>query len=309
MEILQKYLTCALVTCGLRLATKKGIALLMMLIMISSLMGVIMLCSFVLSHEANKDERHQITRQRMLEVKRALIGRLADVSGGEDITSCGGFINDYGRPYDNLGEFDITELLSKQSPPWNSSPAEDWVYDGTYLFWAGYRGERYLKVPPAQPKPNEQFLDGWGFAIKVEFIQDENSNHTVLRVKSIGNDNVWDESSGDQKYYGKDIKDSFYWKRKVEVTAEIITRDPVFFNKAVKVKAQLVYPEKGNVSLPKESTSTVNISDPDGDGIYQGTGDFNFGVLEFPVGARKIVFILNAHIGPYAAGKIGTWQN
>ena len=171
---------------------EKGIILLMMLAMISSLAIVIMICAFVLSHEVNKDERHDITRQRMLEVKRALIGRLADVSGGEDIISCDGFISDFGEPIDTPVNF-IDRLLNEQDPAVGPDIWVDWHYDSQPLpeFWAGYRVAApndgcYLKVPPAQPNPTNEFLDGWGFPIEVVFVGGVGGN--TIDIISRGSD-------------------------------------------------------------------------------------------------------------------------
>ncbi len=226
---------------------KKGIALLMVLAMISSLVGVVMLCAFVLSHEVNKDERYEITRQRMLEVKRALIGRLADVPGGKDITSCSGFINDFGEP-NNLIFYDTNNFISvllDEPDPGPVPPWPDWLYDPVHRFWSGYRvwvanDGFYLKAPSGQPNPTIEFLDGWGYPIVVRFIDDADDNK--IEIKSRGNDNLWDANPGaDTTYYGKDIVDTFYWRRQITVT-----------NNTGFPNVRLIYPFQGTISTEEQ---------------------------------------------------------
>ncbi|MEW6103809.1 MAG: hypothetical protein AB1630_08380 [bacterium] len=247
----------------------KGIALLMALAMISSLVGVIMICAFVLGHEANKDQRYEITRQRMLKVKRALIGRMADVAGGEDITSCGGFISDYGEPGD------INSFINNNFVPVLLDEPDgylDWNYDSTHKFWHGYRTSAandgyYLKAPPAQPNPTTHFLDGWGYGIEVNFVDDDNINgiedgENKMTIKSKGDDNLWDTEPGaDTTYYGKDIVDAFYWRRQITVT-----------NNTGFPNVRLIYSFQGTISTEDRSVNP---------------GPVTF-ATEVPVGLRKL---------------------
>ena len=265
---------------------KKGIALLMMLIMISSLVGVVMICAFVLSHEVNKDERYDITRQRMLEVKRSLIGRLADIGGGEDIASCGGFISDYGEP-DVPATFNIGNLLSNLG-------FIGWSYNSTYEFWAGYRGERYIK-PNANDEsvvpPTPIFIDGWGNLMQVCF------NGDLIEIESWGSDGI-DDGAIPPTDYGRDIVDVFYWRRSLSVNALITTDEPLFQGRNVDIRAQLIYPEHGNIQPPADAVDTIAI-DMAGDGV----GAFTFAGV-FPVGLRKVNFLIDEDIPPYMTGDI-----
>jgi hypothetical protein len=263
----------------------KGFTLLMALAMISILAGLIMICAFALSHEVNNDERYDITRQRMLEVKRSLIGRLADASGGDNITSCGGFISDYGKPYDDLGKFDMAELLSRQSPPWNGGPADIWRYDTLYKFWGGYRGDVYVNPPPGET----EYRDGWGHVIEVEIPA---ASPDSMRIISRGSDRLPD--SGGETGYEYDIIDTFDWQRGVHVPVENIPN-------GTNITVQLVYPDKGDVQVEPESWIS------DGSTPH----DFTFPGKKFPVGLRKIrilegavvkkskVFCLPPGSGPY----------
>ena len=234
---------------------ERGIALLMMLIMISSLAIVVMICAFVLSHEVNKDERYDITRQRMLKVKRALIGRLADVSDGEDITSCGGFISDYGEPDSTdpfgTGNF-LKVLLDRNSVTWLGLP-----YDYVNEFWAGYRGERYLNPPSGET----DFKDGWGYSLKVSFLPDDQ-----IEIKSLGSDGV-DNGSSQFSDYRRDIPERFYWRRDMEVKITNTSGN--------NIKVRLVYPDKGVVKATPDVS--VNVGD---------TIPVTFSGI--PVGLRKI---------------------
>ena len=175
----------------------RGMALIMALLMVVTVISAVMIVSFI-GGGLDNDIRYEVTRGRMLEVKRALLGRLADVGGGKDITSCGGFMSDYGQP-DDLANFNIAVLLGSQGSKWS--------YDITQNFWAGYRGERYLNPPHGQPDPKTKFLDGWGFEIYLMLSGDS------IEIKSKGSDGK-DGGSGD---YKEDIVESFYWQRGVTV--------------------------------------------------------------------------------------------
>jgi len=224
-----------------------------------------MICAFVLGHEVNKDQRHEITRQRMLEVKRALIGRLADVNGGGDIICCGGLISDYGEP-DVTDDF-IDKLLSRPSG-W-----QDWYYDdpsyNDYQFWGGYRGERYLVPPPGET----DFRDGWGYSIEVEFPA---ASPDSINIIGRGSDGQPD--GGSETGYEHDIIETFYWRREVEVKVKNI---PNATGGNITLKVDFVYSDKGNVES-KDDIDTI----PSGG---KAESIFDFGNLKFPVGLRKIV--------------------
>ena len=260
--------------CGMR--REKGIALLMMLIMISSLVGVVMICAFVLSHEVNKDERYKITRQRMLDIKRALIGRLADISGGEDIASCGGFINDYGEPDSTdpfgTGNF-LGVLLNKQSvPAW-----PNWSYSGAPdEFWAGYRDERYLTPPAGEwddnPPYPHSFYDGWGYSLEVEFPA---AFPDRINIISRGSDGV--NGAVNPGSYDEDIIDSFCWRRP---QVDLTVRNNVAVGANLNV--ELIYPRQGSVQPELQNHNFTFAGE---------THTFSFvdGGNGIPVGLRKVV--------------------
>ncbi len=287
------------------LSSNKGIALLTITVMLSGLIGLVAVCAFVMGNEADDDARYDETRERMLEVKRALIGRLADVGGGEDITSCGGFISDYGEP-NNMDPFTLSNrnfigvLLNRRSmPAWTN-----WSYSGVpNEFWTGYRGESYI-IPPAgewdddPPYPHD-FYDGWGYPIEVVFIQDTNTppEYTVINIRSTGSNGM----SGGSGNYAEDVEDVFYWRRGLSVNARITTTEPLFSGRNVSIRVQLIYSRHGIVNLPlPEDANAVAI-----DGSGNGTGNFVF-VGNFPVGLRKIVFLLDENIPPYSIGDVLT---
>lgn len=283
--------------------TKKGIVLLMMVAMISSLVGVIMICAFVLSHEVNKDERYEITRQRMLEVKRALIGRLADVDGGEDITSCGGFISDYGEPGDMNDKGNIRDILLGNVTPIDAPPMPppnwpNWYYDDvSHKFWAGCRGECYLEANAQDEStipPTPIFIDGWGNVIEILYIQDITPEHTVVNVKSNGSDGI----SGGSGNYAEDVEDAFYWKRGLSLNTTTITTNPVYQINPMPIRAEVIYSFQGKVQISAPIDVNFDLTTGTGSGIFTFTGNF-------PVGSRKIIFSVGPG-GPGAGNLLAT---
>ncbi|MCK5161076.1 MAG: hypothetical protein KAQ99_05825, partial [Candidatus Aureabacteria bacterium] len=248
-------------------STNNGYALLIMTAIISFLAITVMICAFVLSHEANKDERYDITRQRMLDVKRALIGRLTDISGGEDITSCGGFINDYGEP-DNIDPFGTGNfsgvLLDRNSVAWIGLP---YVYNSE--FWAGYRGDCYLD----ECGGTSVFRDGWGNNIIVRFIADR------IEIESWGSDGI-NDGAPPPADYDRDIVDTFCWRRpQVDIT---IKNNVVA---GANLNVELLYSWRGNVQTELQNHNFTFVGE---------THLFNFvdivhGGSGIPVGLRKVV--------------------
>lgn len=262
----------------------EGYALLIMTAMISLLAITVMICAFVLSHEVNKDERYTITRQRMLNVKRALIGRLADIGGGENITFCGGFINDYGEP-DSATPFFATNnfigvLLNRQSVPAWPGAAAGWSYSGApNEFWAGYRDENYI-MPPAgewnnNPPYPHNFYDGWGYHIEVEFPAAFPNRINIISRGSDGANGAINSGS-----YDEDIVDTFYWRRsQVDVTVR---------NNVVAVanlNVELLYPWQGNVQSELQNYNFTFVGETH---LFSFT-DIAHGGSGIPVGLRKVV--------------------
>ncbi|MCD4779514.1 MAG: hypothetical protein K8S27_03050 [Candidatus Omnitrophica bacterium] len=217
---------------------QKGGAFIAMVLILSSLVAAVALCAFALRPEAGDDERYEITRQRMLEVKRALIGRLADVGGGADITSCGGFISDYGEPDDMTGNF-IDRLINRPAG-WQA-----WQYDlppNNYQFWAGYRGDSYLEANAENSSGTPIFIDGWGYPIEVEFPgASPNRINIISRGKDGGIGAVNPES------YDEDVTDTFYWRRPVEVTNNI----------GANADFRIIYPIQGNIVNPPVNSGII----------------------------------------------------
>ncbi len=223
------------------LKNNDGIALLAIVTMLSGLIGLVAVCAFVVGNEADDDARYDETRERMLEAKRALIGRLADIGGGEHITSCGGFISDYGEPGDS-NAFRIDDLLS-------NSEFAGMPLEYTNFFWAGYRGDRYLEANAKDMAGNDTFIDGWGNSMEVSFHSSAGGD-TVL-IRSRGQDNILDEGDeADTTYYGKDIEDVFHRRRDIEVEN----------NTGADANFQVIYPFQGTVVgsgfIPISSSST-----------------------------------------------------
>ncbi len=242
------------------LSRNDGIALLTIVIMLSGLIGLVAVCAFIMGNEADDDARYDETRERMLEVKRALIGRLVDIGGGEDITSCGGFISDYGEP-DDPTAFRIDDLL-------NNSGFTPWDYDSTHLFWVGYRDDRYLEAN-AKKDNQDTFIDGWGYPIEV-FISDSGNGDTIV-IKSLGSD-LSDDGSNTYTDYRRDVIDAFYWRRSVSVR--------VCNGKASScMSIRLVYPYRDEIQ---------DISFYDSPVAQNTTGTFDV-TKKIPIGLRKIL--------------------
>lgn len=263
----------------LKFKNNKGFALLIMTAMISLLAITVMICAFVLKHEVDNDQRHVVTLQRMAEAKRALIGRLADVSGGVNVISCGGFISDFGEPGGGVDKGKITEILLGSVAPVDVPPAPppnwpNWYYDDVnYQFWAGYRGARYLEIPPGQPNPTTEFLDGWGYSLQISFDGDK------IKIESLGKDGL--PGAADPGSYDEDIKGlfDFKWSRQVEVKIKNTTTN------LVNLKVQFIYPYRGKVTKADAIEGIQAIP-------VKGTRTYTF-VAAFPVGSRKVVALDN----------------
>ena len=158
----------------------RGVVLIAVLFMLITIIGTILICAFPLVKEADDEIRHRITMQRIKEIKRAMLGRIAEKEGGENInvfgSACGGFLSDFGMASDGRSGFpdpfgtrnflDVLlrgkEITDPQGIGW-----EKWHYDPDKKYWAGYRGERYLVPNSYDSYGNPQFVDGWGNPFKV----------------------------------------------------------------------------------------------------------------------------------------------
>jgi len=281
----------------------RGLVLVSAALMLTALVSVVLVCFFVLGHGAGNDLRYQATRRRMHDVKRALLGRLADARGGKDITACGGFVSDYGEP-DDMTPFApgtdnfVGVLLNRQSvAAW-----QGWSYSGSpEQFWAGYRSDRYLTPSPGEwsddpPFPHD-LRDGWGYPIEVKFIQDSTPEHTVIEIKSHGSDGL----TGGGGNYKEDVEEAFYWKRSLHVIFQLdATGLGLPDGTDVDVEARTVYPFRGNVAT-KDQTVTITVNSGIGSGVY----DFpiappgNMDPTKFPVGSRKIIWTLKTDLSPW----------
>ena len=181
------------VDCGLwTIKNDRGLILLAALLMLVTLIGITLICSFPLAKEADDEIRYKITLQRIKEIKRAFFGRIAEKEGGEDInafnTSCGGFFSDFGMPSDGIkghpdpfgaGNFINVLIKKKEVTDPEGLGWEKWHYDPDKKFWAGYRGP-YLVPPPGE----DDFVDGWGNPFKVIL---SGCGHW-MHIKSFGED-------------------------------------------------------------------------------------------------------------------------
>ena len=278
-----------------------GYLLLWVALLLIALMSVVFVCAFVSERYSDNDDRYIKTVRCMNMVRYALSGKQ---SGG------GGFISDYGEP-DSMTPFapgtdNFTGvLLNKQSvPAWlewsHSGPPEE--------FWAGYRGSRYL-TPFAgdgnenPPFPHE-YLDGWGNPVAVIFLQDTTPEHTIIEIKSFGSNGV----SGGIGDYREDVTDRFYWKREINIGLQLDVTSLVLPDGTnVDIAAGLVYPFKGSILL-KEQTLTLTVNS----GLA--TANYSFPVnppgdmtpLKFPVGRRKIIWVLKTDLGPFGGPSANT---
>jgi hypothetical protein len=254
---------------------ERGFILLAALLMLTALAAVVFLCLFVLGAGADNDLCYLTTCRQMLEAKRALVGGLADVSESKGVAAGGGFINDFGEPVDPAG-FTTAVLLS--DPGGVDFP--DWRYNITRDFWSGYRGERYLNPGAGQSNPDTEFLDGWGFPVEVDYIQDTDLKYSAVEIGSKGSDGA----PGGSGNYTADIKDTFYVTRPLQLNLSIKTENPLYMIPAMPVAVELIHPFQGKIQEPPPEVEV--------------TVDLTFGTAaasvtfsgNFPVGSRKAVF-------------------
>lgn len=213
----------------------KGITLLVIMLMLSSLVCLVTICAYIMAQEADDDTRYQITLERIQQIKRALFGRLAEQPDGEDITSCGGFISDYGPEFVGWGAVDY--LITKKDE-W-----EDWHYDSDTQFWAGWRGP-YLTFLPGE----ENLSDGWGN----EFKNGDVGLGCTAKIKWYGSDGI--NNLPEESDYKRDFEFEYdYGYRVRRVTVSITNTSAADAD----LKVEIIYPQMGNVV--KVERGPVNI--------------------------------------------------
>lgn len=216
--------------------------------MLISLIGTILVCAFPLVKEADDEIRHKITIQRIREIKRAMLGRIAEKEGGEDInvfgSACGGFLSDFGMPSDGRSGFpdpfgtlnflDVLlrgkELTDPQGIGWKR-----WHYDPDKKYWAGYRGERYLVPNSFDSDGNPQFVDGWGNPFKVVL----SACGHWMHVKCLGAD----RRPGGVDYAADIVDKIFYVAHDEDIVIEVANRT----GSSVILDVGMVFPLFGRV--------------------------------------------------------------
>lgn len=172
---------------------ERGLVLLAALLMLMTLVGIVIICTFPLAKEVEDSIRHNITLERTEEIRRAWFGRIVEtkefptrIKPGSDAAAC--FLSEVGMPTDftwfsgpwnplkglieNYPQNVLYTLLRGQdisypSPldlPAGRFAVPKWHWNKDKKFWAGYRGAGYLIPPPGETdeEGNPVFHDGWG---------------------------------------------------------------------------------------------------------------------------------------------------
>jgi hypothetical protein len=156
----------------------RGYALISVVFMVAAMIATAMICAYPLAYECKKQAREVITQSRDLKVKRALLGRLAEQTGGE-FGNCGGLFSDVGSSQASMaGSRHLRMAFTKRGfltgasssgGDWKrASYAEPFAYDTDKGFWAGYRGKRYYSMGPADRSEDPEFFDGHGHAYSLK---------------------------------------------------------------------------------------------------------------------------------------------
>jgi hypothetical protein len=128
-----------------------GLILITALFMLASLIGLVMICTYPLTHERLDEVRHHNTLNRWKTMERGAFGRLAHQPGGK-FNACGGYFSDTGMKVKRRGERgEVRRMLEYYKfKKDNSVITEKYRYDGESGFWVGYRGKRYTVRPPGE---------------------------------------------------------------------------------------------------------------------------------------------------------------
>jgi prepilin-type N-terminal cleavage/methylation domain-containing protein len=145
--------------------SERGLTLLELLLVVLILSSVAWMSLSVVSNDADQI-RFEDTRNRLLAIRRAIIGDTARTLNGAPEIS--GYVADMGGPPPNLHAL-ISRYYCKDSTGVTQTDCEGgggtWTeqaaysYNATYGIWVGWNGP-YLRA--AELSGNPRFLDGWG---------------------------------------------------------------------------------------------------------------------------------------------------
>lgn len=133
---------------------ESGLVLITALFMLVTLMGIVMICAYPLIHEKRNAVLHHATLEIFKDFERGAYGRHADQSGGK-FNACGGYFSDTGLKVRKTLTGEAGRMLEfwffKQDPKL-SRIKENYRYNGSYGFWVGYRGKRYIVRTPGEER-------------------------------------------------------------------------------------------------------------------------------------------------------------
>jgi len=260
----------------------------MALFMLSSFISAVLLCTFLIGEEVNLDTRHQENLRRIQKMRRALLGKMADVPKGTEITNCGGLFSEYGVKF----------LPPSKSNEWlirKPDGAIKWHYDKEHHFWAGWRGPYYVVPPGEENIKDEQgkpvIMDGWGnpFWLHIPCF--------YFQLKSRGKDGQ-EQKTDPATDYNRDIEIMDYmtaWTIKVQVNNRT-DHDAYLF-------AQVVFPRIGEVVVAPDPHAE-DPKDRPVPHIVSAHNSHLFVIKAFglTIGVRKVV-IRDANTGKVVASK------
>ncbi len=168
---------------------QEGFILIAAVALLTTLLGVVLLCLYPLAHEARQAPRHREALRRLKAAEQGLFGRLADQPGGEH-AACGGYFSDLGP------KVIVAEVMNEYGTyqPVLESTMEFWWfrkqgnlpvlksgstglgafgytdiyrYDQENGFWVGYRGKRYVARPIGDEHMRKDY-DIWGHEVPAE---------------------------------------------------------------------------------------------------------------------------------------------
>ncbi|WP_036299715.1 prepilin-type N-terminal cleavage/methylation domain-containing protein [Methylotenera sp. L2L1] len=165
-----------------------GFSLLELLVVVS-LLGMLALATTVMVDNTDDQQRFELTRTRLQQIRTAIIGDTSRTFNGEPVLS--GFAIDMGRLPTNINE--LVELPAGANV-WQGFPIATSSASAVGEVYAGWRGPYLDVMPSAGASAVRAFRDGWanddgtdnfGWAVA---ISGTSPNHSALSIKSYGSD-------------------------------------------------------------------------------------------------------------------------
>lgn len=174
----------------------QGFSLLELLVVVS-LLGMLALATTVMVDNTDDQQRFELTRARLQQIKTATVGDTTRTFNGEPVLS--GFAMDMGRLPSNMRE--LLELPAGASV-WQGFPIATSSASAVGEVYGGWRGPYIDVMPSAGASAARAFRDGWGnddgtdnFGWIVA-VSGTLPNHTALNVKSVGSDGAASTGTG-----------------------------------------------------------------------------------------------------------------